>query len=161
MKLRPRSQTISPRERRKVPFSAATGHGELMHECFPNTHAWEQQERNKTKRQLKIVRREAWVWKEAKRAQTIEVPTAYHIQIKIHQITLAVDSGINTNVQNKLLSLFCIQTSKQHLFLNMLYHTIPLLFEMFQCVCWNLVLQKEFIEFYINSFSNHFNCTIL
>ena len=28
----------------------AIGYGELMHECFPNTHAWEQQERNETKR---------------------------------------------------------------------------------------------------------------
>ena len=28
-------QTISPREKRKVPFSMAIGHGELMQECFP------------------------------------------------------------------------------------------------------------------------------
>ena len=28
-------QTISPREKRKVPFSMAIGHGELMHEWFP------------------------------------------------------------------------------------------------------------------------------
>ena len=34
---------------------------------FPNTRAWEQQERNKTKKQTKKARREAWVWKEAKR----------------------------------------------------------------------------------------------
>ena len=35
------------------------------------------------------------------------------------------------------------------------------LFELSQCVYWNLVLQKECIEFYLNSFSNHFHCTIL
>ena len=32
------------------------GHGELK-SVFPNTRAWEQQERNKTKKQTKIVRR--------------------------------------------------------------------------------------------------------
>ena len=37
----------------------AVGHGELLHECFPNTRAWEQQERNKTKKQTKMVKREA------------------------------------------------------------------------------------------------------
>ena len=44
--------------------------------AFPNTHAWEQQERNKIKRQTKMVRREARVWKEAKRERTKEDPTA-------------------------------------------------------------------------------------
>ena len=34
---------------------------------FPNTSAWQQQEWNKTKRQTKNVRREAWVWKDVKR----------------------------------------------------------------------------------------------
>ena len=33
------------------------------------THAWEQQEWNKTMRQTKTDRREAWVWKEVKRAR--------------------------------------------------------------------------------------------
>ena len=33
---------------------------------FLNTRAWEQQERNKTKRQTKNVRRKEWVWKEVK-----------------------------------------------------------------------------------------------
>ena len=32
----------------EVPFSMAIGNWELMHEFFPNTHAWEQQEWNKT-----------------------------------------------------------------------------------------------------------------
>ena len=32
--------------REQVPFSMAIGNGELMHECFPNTRAWEQQDRN-------------------------------------------------------------------------------------------------------------------
>ena len=48
-----------PSRKMKVPFSMAIGHGELMHECFPNTHAWKQQERNKTKRQTKTESREA------------------------------------------------------------------------------------------------------
>ena len=50
---------------------------------FPNTRAWEEQERNKTKKQTKMVRRETWVWKEAKRARIKEVLTAYHILTKI------------------------------------------------------------------------------
>ena len=29
---------------------------------FPNTHTWEQQKQNKIKKQIKKVRREAWVW---------------------------------------------------------------------------------------------------
>ena len=36
---------------------------------FPNTRTWEQQEWNKIKKLTKKVRREMWVWKEAKRAQ--------------------------------------------------------------------------------------------
>ena len=36
---------------------------------FPNTHVWEQQQWNKTKKQAKNVWREAWVWKEVKHAQ--------------------------------------------------------------------------------------------
>ena len=47
----------------------AIENGKLMHECFPNTQAWEQQERNKTKKQTKKVRREVGVWKEAKWAK--------------------------------------------------------------------------------------------
>ena len=36
-----------------------------------------------------------------------------------------------------------------------------LLFETSLSFCWNMVLQKECIEFCLNSFSNHFHCTIL
>ena len=32
------------------PFSITIGNGELMHEWFPNIHAWKQQERNRTKK---------------------------------------------------------------------------------------------------------------
>ena len=46
----------------------AIGHGELLQECFPK-HSRMGTERNKTKRQTKTVRREALVWKEAKRAR--------------------------------------------------------------------------------------------
>ena len=49
----------------------------------PNTCAWEQQEWNKMKKHTKVVRRQAWVWKKAKRARKKEVPTAYHILTKI------------------------------------------------------------------------------
>ena len=34
---------------------------------FPNTRAWEQQEWNKIKKQMKTIIMEAWVWKEVKR----------------------------------------------------------------------------------------------
>ena len=37
----------------------------------------------------------------------------------------------------------------------------PLWFETTQSVCWNLMLQKECIDFYLNSFSNYFYCTVL
>ena len=50
---------------------------------FPNTRAWELQEWNKIKKQTKNVRRDAWVWKEAKRERKKKVPTAYHNLIKI------------------------------------------------------------------------------
>ena len=36
-----------------------------------------------------------------------------------------------------------------------------LLFETSLSFCWNLVLQKECIKFYLNSFSSHFHCNIL
>ena len=39
---------------------------------FPNTREWEQQEWNKTKRQTKKVRREAWVYIERSKAGTQE-----------------------------------------------------------------------------------------
>ena len=52
---------------------------------FPNTRTWEQQERNKTKKQTKMLRREALVWKEAEQARTKEVPMAYHILTKIQE----------------------------------------------------------------------------
>ena len=45
---------------------------------FPNTRAWEQQERNKTKIHTKKVRREACVWKEKNRARKKDVPLAHH-----------------------------------------------------------------------------------
>ena len=38
-------KSISAR-REQVPFSMAIGNGELMHDVFPNTRAWEQQDRN-------------------------------------------------------------------------------------------------------------------
>ena len=41
----------------QVPFSMDIGNVELMHECFPNTRAWEQQEWNKLKKQTKKERR--------------------------------------------------------------------------------------------------------
>ena len=51
---------------------------------FPNTYAWEQQERNKIKKQTKKVRSEAGVQKEAKQAQKKkEILMAYHILIEI------------------------------------------------------------------------------
>ena len=40
-------------------FSVAIGDMELSTRVFPNTHAWEQQELNKIKKQTKKVRREA------------------------------------------------------------------------------------------------------
>ena len=43
--------------------------GNSRSSVFPNTYAWEQQELNKIKKQTKKVRREACVWKEAKRAR--------------------------------------------------------------------------------------------
>ena len=46
-------------EKKQVPFSMTIGNVELMHECFPKHREWEQQERNKTKKQTKKVRREA------------------------------------------------------------------------------------------------------
>ena len=69
------------------PPPMAIGIVELVYECFPNTRAWEQQEWNKIKKQKqqewnkikkqKKVIREAWVWKEVKRARKKkEVPTA-------------------------------------------------------------------------------------
>ena len=42
---------------------------------FPNTCAWEQQERNKTEKEKKI-RRDACAWKEVKRARKNAVPKA-------------------------------------------------------------------------------------
>ena len=59
MKLQPNLQTILPGEKRKVPFSMAIEHGNSCMSVFPNTQAWEQQEPNKTKKQMKMVRREA------------------------------------------------------------------------------------------------------
>ena len=47
----------------EVPFSMAIGNWELCTSGFPNTHAWEQQEWNKTIRQTKTLRRDARVWK--------------------------------------------------------------------------------------------------
>ena len=41
---------------------------ELLHDVFPNTCAWEPQEWNKTNKQKKNVRREAWVRKEEREA---------------------------------------------------------------------------------------------
>ena len=61
----------------------AIGKGELMHEYFPKHLRMGTARRNKIKKQTKEVRREAWVWKKAKRAQKKEVPTAYHILTKI------------------------------------------------------------------------------
>ena len=49
-------KSISAR-REQVPFSMAMGNGELMHECFPNNGAWEQQDRNQTMKQRKKVRK--------------------------------------------------------------------------------------------------------
>ena len=49
----------------EVPFSMAIGIAELMHEWFTNTHAWEQQELNKTMRQTKTDRRGACVWEKS------------------------------------------------------------------------------------------------
>ena len=40
----------------EVPLSMTLGNWELMHEHFQNTHAWEQQEWNKTKRQTNLGR---------------------------------------------------------------------------------------------------------
>ena len=53
-----------------VPFSKAIGYGDSCKSVFPDTHAWEQQERNKTKKQTKMARREARVWKEVHKAGT-------------------------------------------------------------------------------------------
>ena len=47
----------------------------LCTSVFKNTHAWEQQEWNKTKKQNKKARGEEWVFKEVKGAQK-KVPTA-------------------------------------------------------------------------------------
>ena len=44
----------------------AAGNVELLHERSPNTRAWEQQERNKIKKQTKEARREARVRKKSK-----------------------------------------------------------------------------------------------
>ena len=51
-------KSISAR-REQVPFSMAIGNGELMHEIFPNTRAWEQQDRNQIMKQRKKVRNTA------------------------------------------------------------------------------------------------------
>ena len=50
--------------------------GNLLTSVFPNTRAWEQQERYIMKKQTKEVRLEAWVCKDAKRARKKGVPTA-------------------------------------------------------------------------------------
>ena len=78
-----KARTISPREKRKVPFSMGIGNGELMHECFPKHSGMGTVRIKKIKKQTNNVRREEFVWKEAKRARTKEVPTAYHILTKI------------------------------------------------------------------------------
>ena len=44
------------------PFSMAIGNVKLVHECFPNTRAWEQQELNKINKEKNKLRRVAWVW---------------------------------------------------------------------------------------------------
>ena len=44
------------RAKNKVPFSMAIGNGKLCMSVFPNTRTWEQQERNKIKKQTKQVR---------------------------------------------------------------------------------------------------------
>ena len=55
--------------KKKVPFSMAIGNGELMHECFPKHLSMGTARMIKIKKQTKEVRREAWVWKKAKRAR--------------------------------------------------------------------------------------------
>ena len=73
-------------QREKWRSTIQYGYSKTGNSCtsvFPNTHAWEQQEWNKTMRQRKTHRREAWVRKKAQRARIKEVPTAYHILIKI------------------------------------------------------------------------------
>ena len=67
--------SMSFREKRRHHLVWLSDMGNLCTSVFPNTHAWEQHERNNTKTQTKKVRREAWVWKEAKRARIKEVPT--------------------------------------------------------------------------------------
>ena len=67
----------------KVPFSMAIGQvHNLCTSVFPNTYAWEQQEWNKIQKQLKKVRREAWVWKEVWKEKKYDLMT-YHYRIKI------------------------------------------------------------------------------
>ena len=58
---------------------------ELMQECFPNTHTWEQQEWNKIIETDEKGKYRGIVRKEEKGAQKKKVQMAYHNLIKIQK----------------------------------------------------------------------------
>ena len=92
-------------KKKKVHFSITTGNVELIHQCSPNTLAWEQQVRNKIKKQTKEARREARVRKKAKRARKKEVPTSHpnHNTILVNKIQ---DCSIHLRMKKNLLRRF-------------------------------------------------------
>ena len=84
---------VTPRQFRSCHFAKKEGtiqYGYMKRETHVRVlsqtlaHAWEQQEWDMTKKQMKKVWRGAWVWKEVQRAQKKnEVPTAQTVLFKI------------------------------------------------------------------------------
>ena len=134
---------------------------------LPNTCAWEQQDWNKTikdkgeegkKKGMNVERSTVGTKKslQPKRQKSLNL---LRPMLKIGKIYLTGSAMIWCDAQKKEDCRISLPGFWLYLPYALPYR--QLLFETSQSVCWNLVLQKECIEFYLNSFSNHFHCTIL